>query len=181
MITGEKLSLRALEKDDLIQLKDWRNNENFRKFFREYRELSMDNQLAWFENYVIKDNRTLMFGIVENKNNLLIGVNGLCYIDWINRNADLSLYIGFDDIYIDTYIDGYAWQSLDLLFEYGFNRLNLHKVWTEIYSFDEKKHDLYEKYGFHRDAVLRDNYFYDGKYQDSHIYSILADDWRNKK
>lgn len=180
MIDGKTLFLRALEKDDLPLLKNWRNNENYRKFFREYRELSMENQSAWFDNYVIKDHKTLMFGIVEKETNHLIGVTGLCYIDWINRNADLSLYIGADDIYIDTEIDGYAWESLDLLFEYGFNSLNLHKVWTEIYAFDGKKHELYEKYGFHKDAVLRDNYFYNGKYQDSHIYSILSGEWSKK-
>ena len=83
-----------------------------------------------------------MFGIVSNNSQELLGVCGLCYINWVHRYADLSLYIGKDDVYIDEEPGGYAWESLDLLFEYGFNQLNLHKIWTEIYAFDEKKHSL---------------------------------------
>ena len=31
----------------------------------------------------------------------LLGACGLCYIDFINRSADFSIYIGADDLYID--------------------------------------------------------------------------------
>jgi RimJ/RimL family protein N-acetyltransferase len=178
MIQGKVVSLRALEQDDLPLMKEWRNKEHYRKYFREYKELNLDNQKNWFTNFVVNDNKTLMFGIIENSTKLMIGVCGLCYLNWIHRNADLSIYIGKDDIYIDTNTNGYAWETLDLLFGYGFNQLNLHKVWTEIYAFDEKKHELFNNYGFHLDGVLRDNYFYDGKYMNSHIFSIIANDWR---
>jgi RimJ/RimL family protein N-acetyltransferase len=140
--------------------------------------LNLQNQKQWFDNFVVKNHRTLMFGIVNLMNEELIGVCGLCYIDWVNRNADLSIYFGKDDIYIDTGPDGFAWDTLDTMLEYGFNRLNLHKVWTEIYDFDNKKHELYRKYGLKVDGVLRDNYFYDGVYQNSHIYSLLASEWK---
>lgn len=180
MIHGNKVSLRALEREDLPVLQEWRNHENFRRCFREYRELSMEHQRDWFEKLVIADYRTLMFGIIDNAGNELIGVNGLCYIDWVGRNADLSLYIGRNNLYVDTHKGGLAWDSLDLLCSYGFNILNLHKIWTEIYEFDEKKHVLYEGYGLNLDAVLRDNCFHKGRYWNSHIYSILADEWRGK-
>ena len=42
---------------------------------------------------VIKDNDTLMFTIVRNKDQTLIGCCGLVYINWVHRHADLSLYI----------------------------------------------------------------------------------------
>jgi len=178
MLAGKKLFLRALEESDLPTLQSWRNNESFRKYFREFRELTLNDQKNWFDSYVVRNDRSLMFGIIETKTNKLIGVCGLCYINWVYGNADLSLYIGKDNIYIDTQKDGFAWQTLDILFEYAFNRLNIHKIWTEIYEFDLLKSKLYNEYGFSKDAVLRDNYFYDGKYQDSHIYSILAPTWR---
>jgi len=177
MLIGKKVSLRALEDTDLQLLKDWRNNENFRKNFREYKELNLVDQKNWFDNYVVKNDKTIMFGIVENETGQLVGVCGLCAINWVYRNADLSLYVGKDNIYIDNERDGFAWGTLDLLFEYAFNRLNLHKIWTEIYEFDPK-HQLFKEYGLSMDAVLRDNYFYDGKFMDSNIYTILEDEWR---
>ena len=138
----------------------------------------MENQRRWFDSAVVKDNRILMFAVVELESGELVGVCGLTYINWVHRNADLSLYIGKDDLYIDTDREGYAWETMDILLGYGFDELNLHKVWSEIYAFDGQKHSLFEAYGLKRDAVLRDNYFYDGEYQDSHVYSILAPEWR---
>ena len=181
MIIGNKVSLRAIEEGDLPQLRDWRNNEEFRKYFRETRELNLNDQKNWFDKFVVKNENTIMFGIVENSTKKLIGVCGLCYINWIHKNADLSLYIGKNDLYIDTKKDGYAWATLDTLFEYAFNRLNLHKIWTEIYEFDKAKNALLPSYGFQKDATLRDNYFYDGKYMNSYIYSILNKEWCKEK
>ncbi len=180
MIIGKKIALRALEESDLSSLRDWRNNENFRKYFREYRELNLNNQHDWFKKLVIGDDKTIMFGIVDLNSKELIGICGLCYINWIHRFADLSIYIGKDNIYVDIHEEGYAWETLNLLFEYGFNRLNINKVWCEIYEFDVKKHELFENFGFHLDGVLRENYFYDGKYQNGHIFSILSREWREK-
>jgi len=180
MIAGNKVALRALEESDLPRLRDWRNNEDFRKYFREYRELNLNFQQEWFRKSVVGDDKTIMFGILGVSSQELIGVCGLCYINWVHRYADLSLYIGKDNLYVDSAEGGYAWSTLDLLFEYGFNRLNINKVWCEIYEFDVRKHELFNNYGFHQDGVLRENYFYDGKYLDGHVFSILAGEWRTK-
>ncbi len=181
MISGRTVGLRALEREDLQDLQEWRNREHYRRYFREYRELSLEHQQEWFDRTVLHDNRTLMFGIVELESKSLIGVCGLCYVHWVHRHADLSLYIGKDDLYVDAKPDGITFDVLDCLFDYGFNQLNLNKVWTEIYEFDELKHALLEAYGFHRDGVLRENYFYEGRAMDSHVYSLLARDWRQKR
>ncbi len=179
MIIGDGVGLRQLEEEDLGALRDWRNRAHYRKYFREYREINMVDQRKWFLAFVTNDHRTLMFGVVDLATSELIGVCGLSYINWVHRHADLSLYIGKDDLYIDTGDRGYAWRTLDALLRYGFDEINLHKVWSEIYAFDEQKHRLFTAYGLGQDGVLRENYFYDGRYQDSHIYSILDRDWRS--
>ncbi len=176
MLIGEKISLRAVCENDIQKLLDWRNNPEFRKYFREYRELTLENQRQWFDKYVVNDNATLMFSIVLNdEKQTLVGACGLCYINYVNRNADLSLYIGYEDAYIDN--KGYAEESCKLLFEYGFNELNLHKIWTEIYEFDTPKYELYTKIGFHQDGLLRDNYFHAGKWHNSRMMSLLENEY----
>jgi RimJ/RimL family protein N-acetyltransferase len=172
MLKGEKVSLYAVEKTDLEHFRDWRNNPDFRKHFREYRELNMRQQEIWFEEKVVRDNTTLMFSIKENKSNKLIGCCGFVYINWVHRHADLSLYVGLDDKYIDDI--GYAEDSCNILMDYGFNQLNLNKIWTEIYEFDALKKKLYDKIGFKQDGLLRENYWYDGRWWDSRILSKLA-------
>jgi RimJ/RimL family protein N-acetyltransferase len=180
MIPGSGVGLRALEEEDLPRLRDWRNRPHYKKFFREYRELNMSSQRKWFESVVNSDHATVMFGIVEIETTELVGVCGLCYINWVHRHADLSLYIGKDDLYIDTGSDGFSWRALDVLFRHAFDELNLHKVWSEIYDFDAKKHELFSRYGFHQDATLRDNCFFGGRYHDSHVFSLLSEEWRGR-
>lgn len=176
MIRGEKVGLRALEESELDILLKWRNNPNYRQYFREYRELNMTTQKKWYDSKVINDNSTIMFSIIELETKELIGVCGLCYINWINGNADLSLYIGKNDCYIDN--EGLAEETCKLLFKYAFDELRLNKVWTEIYLIDNLKIALYKKLGMHIDGILRENYFHDGKFIDSYIFSILNKEFR---
>ncbi|MBM7557455.1 GNAT family N-acetyltransferase [Halanaerobacter jeridensis] len=170
MIKGSKVGLRAIEKNDLPKLMYWRNKPEFRKYFREYREINSTMQNEWF-SMINDDDSIIMFAIIKLDTESLIGCCGLTYIDWVNRNADLSLYIGYDDLYIDK--QGYARETCDLLLNYGFNNLDLHKVWTEIYEYDHKKKELYFDIGFQQDGALRDNNYYDGQWWDSLMLSIL--------
>ena len=82
------------------------------------------------------------------------------------------MYVGLDDIYIDEI--GYAEDSCNILLDYGFNQLCLNKIWTEIYEFDVLKKKLYDKMGFKQDGLLRENYWYNGRWWDSRILSKLA-------
>ena len=176
MLEGNKVYLVAVEKEDLEQLRNWRNREDYRKFFREYREISKDMQMAWYDSKVLKDNSTIMFSIKDKETHELLGCCGLCYINWVNRLADLSLYIGYENSYIDD--NGYAEEACELLFNYGFKELALNKIWTEIYEFDEKKLALYDKLGFNKDGFLREQYFHDGKWWGSYMLSLLSREWK---
>jgi len=172
MITGKLVGLRAIEEADLELLQKWRNTPSFRRNFREVRELGMESQKKWFKMIYDNPMRDFMFGIVDIDNGQLIGACGLLYINWFIRSADFSFYIGRDNAYMDD--KGYAEEATRLLIDYGFNNLNLHKIWMELYEFDKVKYDFFtQKFGFKQDALLRDNCFEDGKYWNSYIISLI--------
>ena len=173
MINGKIVGLRAIEQSDLPQLLVWRNQPGYRKFFREYRELNSTNQIEWFKNKVLNDSCTVMFAIVDLSNNQLIGACGLCYIDWINRNADFSIYVGKDGMYID---DSYAIEAAKAMIQYAFQELNLHRLWAEIYDFDESKKAMFAKLGFLFEGCHKQTHWTEGKWCDSLYYGLL----RNK-
>lgn len=174
MIKGESVGLRAIEHEDLYKFLEWRNKPEMRKNFREYKELNFSNQENWFNSIVLNSQNNVMFAIENLDNNELIGACGLNYIDWVNRNADLSIYIGFNDLYID---DKYAPDATNLLLEYGFKELNLHRIYVEIYDIDFKKQKLLEKFDFHFDGQLRETHWTSGKWVNSLYYSILDNEW----
>lgn len=178
MIKGEKIGLRAVEQEDLAQLRDWRNLPQFRRCFREYRELNMENQLAWFKR-VSESKNDFMFSIVELETTCLIGACGLLYTDWLIRSSDFSFYIGKDGSYIDD--NGLADEAARLLLSFGFESLNLNKVWMELYEFDSRKLEFFQGLGFKVDGKLRANAFDQGRYWDSILLSLLSSEWLQER
>lgn len=171
MIKGKLTGLRAVEKEDLIHLRDWRNNADFRKNFREVRELSMLHQERWLEG-LMNRHTDYMFIITDLATGEAIGAAGILYINWLIRSGDFSFYIGKDNLYIDQ--EGYAEDAARTLLNYGFHNLNLHKIWMELYEFDQQKLDFFKaKFAFNMDGKLRDNCFEDGRYWDSFVISLL--------
>jgi RimJ/RimL family protein N-acetyltransferase len=177
MLSGKIVGLRAIEKSDLPILQNWRNRPELRQYFREYKELNSDKQNAWYERFVLNDPNTNMFSIIELKTALLLGVCGLCYINWVCRNADFSIYIGANDLYID---DKFAIDAAKTMMKYGFEELCLHRLWAEVYDFDEKKIYFFKKLGFKIDGRFRQSYWHDGKWHDSLFFSLLEDEYVNK-
>tara|TARA_B100000787_G_C16096673_1_gene251496 strand:+ start:210 stop:734 length:525 start_codon:yes stop_codon:yes gene_type:complete len=173
MISGKDVGLRNIESHDLPQLMQWRNDPKLRKYFRETDEINTINQEKWFASVMAKDSTHKMFAIIKLDTNELIGACGLCYIDWVNRSADFSIYLGYKDIYIDEI---FAIEAAVLMKDYGFDVLNLHRLWAEIYSIDEPKKNFFTTLGFTLDGVFRETYWYEKKWHNSLFYSLLSSD-----
>lgn len=171
MICGEFVGLRAIEEADLPQLLAWRNRPELRRFFRESRELGSTQQDRWFRDSVLGNPSIRMFAIEALADRRLLGACGLCYINWVDRNADLSIYIGADDLYIDEL---YAPDAARTLIRYGFDELGLHRIWAEIYAIDEAKTKLFGDLGFTLDGRHRENHWTEGRWVDSLFFGLLA-------
>ena len=66
---GEVTFLRAVERSDLAQLLEWRNNSELRMYFREHRLLSTDQQTKWFEEVMNKAMSELKYTRLNRKQN----------------------------------------------------------------------------------------------------------------
>ena len=75
------------------------------------------------------------------------------------------------------YIDNkYAVEAAELMIDYGFNVLNLHRLWAEIYSIDEAKKTFFDIINFKLDGELRQTYWHNNQWHNSLFYSLLSDD-----
>ena len=171
MLEGKKINLKAVEKESIEQLRQWRNEPRLKKYFREYRELSKTMQAAWYENKVLGDDRQVNFEIRSKEEDLLIGHCGLYYINWIHRHAEFGIYVG------DTAFrsGGFGSDALRTLVKYGFNDLNLNKIWCEVYTNNDAL-AVYEHIGFKYEGTLRQHYYNEGRYWDSTMLSMLKED-----
>jgi len=141
MLNGKNVVLRPLEREDLIQLKHWRNSEELRPNTREFRPLNDVNQQRWFES--LEDSSLIMFAI-ENTNEELVGCCGLTYIDWKNGNAEISIYIGKQDG--DEKIC--TVEAMNILLRYGFRDLRFHRLYVIVFEYNKKNIELADNCGF---------------------------------
>ena len=171
MLTGKKIYLSAVEEHHIDQFKDWRNQPNLRKYFREYRELNSSMQKEWFKK-INSDREQVNFEIHDKESGKLIGHCGLYYIHWIHSHAEFGIYIG-DENYRSG---GYGSDALRTLIKYGFNDLNLNRIWCEVYD-NNAALDVYKHIGFKLEGCQRNHYFNEGRYWNSHILGMLREDY----
>jgi RimJ/RimL family protein N-acetyltransferase len=176
VLTGEHVTLRALERGDLPQLLEWRNSPELRRFFRQRHELTMDDQLAWYErvsSHQSGPRDTAMLAIERRGTQELVGTCGLCYIDWVSRTAELSIYVGAGLAYVDGVL---APDACRVLKGHAFDDLGIRRLWTEVYSFDTAKAQLLGELGFTLEGTLRRHRYQDGAYHDSLLFGLLCSD-----
>jgi RimJ/RimL family protein N-acetyltransferase len=112
---------------------------------------------------------TLLKG--DDMDTVPIGVCGLTDIDWVNRRAEFSLYIGRE-----WHGKGLGRKALVALLDKGFDELNLNTIWGE--SFDNNPaQKMFLKVGMKHTGYREAFYYREGAYVHANLYSIRRDEW----
>jgi len=130
-----------------------------------------------FYERVCTDRERVWFIIVLREGDRPIGEAGLLRMFPPWRTTDLSLIIGEED----AWGKGYGTEVILLLLNHAFGCLGLHRVAVGVVGFNERAIRFYEKVGFKKEGVQRDGYYYDHKYHDFVMMSILEDEFRRTR
>ncbi len=166
------LELAPVCRENLEQMRQWRNNHDVWRHCRQNDLISDVDQDAWFLRQSA-DPTIRMYVIIRRVDGarVPVGVCGLTSIDLICRRAELSMYIG-----PEHHKKGYGREAFKLLFIHGFLNLGLHQIWIETIG-THPADKLFTELGFVPDGVRRDFYYKDGRHVDAHLYSILRQEW----
>lgn len=130
---------------------------------RQYRPLSEDDMLSWHDSLSYTDsgyNLTQdMFLLVYDTTP--IGVGGYTRIDWRNRKAELSFYVGHQSFVNNKEITNNALLSV---VDYATTTLNLFKICFPIYAFNPNL-PLYKKC-LQEEYIAKKEYYWQGQYWD---------------
>jgi UDP-4-amino-4,6-dideoxy-N-acetyl-beta-L-altrosamine N-acetyltransferase len=174
MIAGNKIELVKPVESDMNLLLEWRNNPSHRKYYREHRETNIDDQLSWFRN-VSNDDSWHHFVVRKKGEKKPIGVVFLNHIHPVYRTGEFGITLA-DPEYRGK---GLGKDALLTLLDYGFNELNLNRIWCEVYS-NNSSIKLYENIGFKIEGVLRQHIFKEGKFLDSIMMGMLKSEFKGK-
>ena len=107
----------------------------------------------------------------------LIGVCGWTNIDWLNRRAELSIYIGDRDMRGA----GYGRAALRELHRIGFEEWNFESVWLEVHDWNTAAMKLYESEGYKKVGEWRRARVRNRKWFPTHIYDYTFADYFYEK
>jgi len=61
--------------------------------------------------------------------------------------------------------------------EFGFEMLGLNRIAGDIFAGNERSEKLLNKYGFHKDGIMRQTDFDGEKYHDTVVYSMVREEY----
>lgn len=169
---NKEIRLREIKISDKWVLHKWINDPDIIKYTSYYKPVSDMEQDAWFNNIAYFKNN-FVFGIEYMPESKLIGTCGLYDFDSIAHKAELRIKIG-DNSYRGK---GFAQQAMDYLLKFGFDDMNLNKIWLRVLTTNEPAVKLYSKTGFVKEGISRQDMYIKGKYEDVLHMSIIKNEF----
>ena len=172
MILGERVYLRLMEEEDIPYKVKWINDPEVRRTLNFDYPISKIGTKQWL-NRVSSDSTRKDFMVCLKENDLPIGYCGLLNIDIRNSKAESYMGIGNKNYWGK----GYGKEIRKLLLDYAFQELGLNRIYSYVWSKNEKMINLNKKVGFKIEGLLRADIFSHGEYRDRYIMSILKEDY----
>jgi len=169
-----KVFLRALEETDVDNLVKWRNDRHITDslggstFF-----VSSIRERDWVSHIVKNDRNDVRLAICLIENKKHIGNISLTSINWINRSAEYSVFIGEKE----EWGKGYAGEASRLILDYGFKELNLHRIHLTVQKENRRAIKLYRGMGFIEEGILRQSVYKNGVYLDMISMAVLKSEY----
>jgi RimJ/RimL family protein N-acetyltransferase len=173
-LKGERIHLRALMEKDLTDTYlQWLNDE----------EVCRSNSHAIFPNTEYKmrsyfenlknGTQQVVLAIIEAKSEMHIGNIALQNINWISRNAEFAILLG-DKKY---WGGGYGEEAAKLIVDYGFKRLNLHRIYCGTFDDNAGMRKLALKLKMKEEGLRREAAYKNGSYNDVIEFGVLKSEY----
>jgi len=170
-----QLTLDTISTSHVEKIRQWRNEQI--DVLRQHKPISEVEQQEYFQG-VHKDQRQVLFSILNG--NKLVGYCGLVNINHVYKNCEVSFLCDTSLINREDY-DRILLFAFEEMFKYGFESLNMNRIWTETYSFRTEHLKLLSLCGLGREGVLRETVYCSGQYHDSVVQSILRREYELQK
>jgi RimJ/RimL family protein N-acetyltransferase len=169
-LRGERVVLRPLGREHLARCVTWFNDREVTYFLGREEPLTMEEEVRWFNDYRAKVDEEI-YAIEVNGDH--VGNVGLHNIDRRNRKASIGIVIGEKA----SWSKGYGTDAMRTVLRYAFRDLRLHKVNLDVIDYNERAIRVYEKCGFVREGVRRDELWKRGRFVNLVRMSILEDEF----
>lgn len=178
ILESERLSLRELCIEDAQAMFKLRSNEEVMKYVPRPRPSDINEIYALFEEIhqgFLKEQNLGWAITLKEAPDVLIGFIGFPKLDFNNFRAEVGYMLapGF-------WAKGIAGEALALINDFGFNVLGLNSIYAIIDPENVASAKVLLKQGYVKEAYFKQDFFYNGKFLDSEIYSLLKSSHQSK-
>ena len=174
-IETERLILRKFDyTDDENMLKYWTSDPAVQSMYAEPVYTTKPEVKELLDKYIgaYEKNDYYRWAILLKETGECIGQIAYFLVDGNNHFAEIEYCIG-----VNFQRKGLATEATLAVIQYGFDKINLHKVQICHKSTNIPSRKVIEKCGFVYEGTLRDFFYVDGQYVDRLYYSILKDEF----
>jgi RimJ/RimL family protein N-acetyltransferase len=177
VLKGKSVLLRPVNRSDISYFLKWFNDPEVIQYLRLYlpmTEMAEERYIEELGTTRAKSDIILVVEAIEGASTRPIGNCGLHEICPKDHNATFGIVIGEKDYWGK----GYGTEAARLVINYGFQQLNLHRVSSSAFAFNERSIKFHKKIGFREEGRLRQAMFKNGQYHDEVQFGILREEWR---
>ncbi len=172
MLTSKNMVIIPFGPENNKNTQNWANDREIQAYILRSLPVTDYDQDQWYAE-LCRNRGKIVFAVnltVENKH---IGNTGFYHLDLLHRRAEFWLLIGEKQYHGK----GYGKEIVQLMLYYGFESLNLNRIYLHVRQDHLHAVKLYEKMGFEMEGVLKEHSFIQGEYINVLTMSILRKDY----
>ena len=135
-------------------------------------DFTREEVLAYFRNCLEAEDRADF--LIIGPDGRILGESVVNEIDWKTRCGNFRIALFRSDI-CGRGIGSWA---VRMTRDFAFERLGLHRLELDVFSFNPRAVRVYEKAGFRREGARREAVLDGASYGDDILMAILEDEWR---
>lgn len=167
---GKNITLRAVEPEDVEVIYQWENDSSVWHLSHTISPISRFDVEQYVMN-VDKDifsAKELRLMIINKVTNSAVGTIDIFDFNPIHHRAGLGILIREDERR-----KGFASETLDLVLDYCFDKLELHQLYANIIPDNFKSRQLFESKNFKQIANKKEWLFINNKWTDELLYQLI--------
>jgi RimJ/RimL family protein N-acetyltransferase len=170
IIRGRLARLCRLELRHLNRSRSWFNDPELARLLGRVRKISHAEHKEWFSGLHQRED-CVYFAIEMESEGRYVGNIWFWGIDTYHQKAELRILIGEGD-YLEK---GIGTEAIQLLCKYGFNNMNLHKIYAYVHATNPRARRAFEKAGFEVEGILKEDRCIEGQFTNVYLLGKLHD------
>jgi RimJ/RimL family protein N-acetyltransferase len=174
MLHGKRVILRAIEPADLPNYVRWFADTEVLAYLGFYLPQNLAQEQAWYQHQNENSSSVNLAIDFEGRH---VGGCGFANIDAKNQAAEVGLFIGEKALWDQ----GLGKDVLATLVNYGFDFLNLHRIYLRAFADNQRAVHAYEQVGFVHEGRFREVEWRHGRWLDMLCMSVLRPEWGTRQ